>query len=82
MTDATTIVLGIKIPSASPIFLTVVGFHIAVGLSCAVVGIVAMLSNKGRGRHSTFGKIYYWSLLAVFLSATILGACPSNVRRA
>ena len=31
-----------------------------------------MLSAKGRGRHSTFGKIYFWCLLALAASATAL----------
>jgi len=70
MIDTSTIVLGIKIPSTSPAFLTIIGIHVALGLSCAVTGLIAMLINKGQGRHSTFGKIYYWSLLAVFVSAT------------
>jgi hypothetical protein len=39
---------------------------------CAVAGIAAMLSKKGRGRHSDLGKIYYWCLVAVFLTATAL----------
>jgi hypothetical protein len=31
-----------------------------------------MLSEKRRGRHSKFGTIYFWCLLALFASATIL----------
>jgi hypothetical protein len=37
-----------------------------------VVGAVAMFSPKGRGRHSSFGTVYYWCLLALFMSATFL----------
>ena len=29
-----------------------------------------MLSRKGRGRHSTFGTAYFWSVVVVFVSAT------------
>jgi hypothetical protein len=29
-----------------------------------------MLSLKGRGRHSTFGTVYYWSLAVVVVTAT------------
>lgn len=72
LADATTIVLGIPIPSTSPLFLTVVGFHVAAGLACVIAGAVAMLSRKGRGRHSRFGDIYFWCLTAVFASATAL----------
>jgi hypothetical protein len=74
MTSGSTIVAGIEIPSTDPVFLTIVGIHIPLGLACVVVGIMAMLSEKGRGRHSTFGTSYFWCLLAVFASATILSA--------
>ena len=32
--------------------------------------MVAVLSHKGRGRHSTFGTLYYWCLAVVVASAT------------
>jgi hypothetical protein len=63
--EDTTAVAGIPIPSTSPIFLTVVGLHVLVGLVCVVAGAIAMLSPKCRGRHPTFGTIYYWGLVAV-----------------
>ena len=62
MPSDTTIVFGIPVPSVDPVFLAVVRFHILVGIVCVVAGVVAMLSNKGRGRHSTFGTLYYWCL--------------------
>jgi hypothetical protein len=65
-------VAGLPIPSVSPFFLRMVGFHVVVALISVITGIVAMVSRKRRGRHSTFGTIYYWSLSAVFVSATIL----------
>jgi uncharacterized membrane protein len=72
MSDGSTIIGGIEIPSTDPVFLAVVGIHIPLGLTCVIVGAVAMLNKKQRGRHSSFGKVYYWSLLAVFASATFL----------
>lgn len=72
MADEITIVAGIPIPSVSPVFLVIVGIHVLVGIVCVVTGIVAMLSTKGRGRHSNFGTIYYRCLLAVFVLATAL----------
>lgn len=73
MTDDSTVILGIEIPSTDPVFLAVVvGIHIPLGMVCVAFGAVAMLSAKRRGRHSTFGKVYYWCLLALFASATIL----------
>src|SRR5437762_5864845 len=75
MTGAeTTVVAGIEIPSTSPVFLTVVGFHVVVWLACVVTGAIAMLSAKRPGRHPTFGSIYYWCLVAVFASASLLAA--------
>jgi len=59
MVDEITIVAGIPIPSISPAFLAIVAFHVLFGLVCTVTGAVAMLSTKGRGRHSNFGTIYY-----------------------
>jgi hypothetical protein len=72
--DGVTVIAGIEIPSTSPLFLGVVGFHVLLGLVCVVTGAVAMLSPKQRGRHPTFGTIYFWCLSAVFLSATVLSA--------
>ena len=73
MTGESTVFLGIEIPSTDPVFLAVVlGIHVPLGLACVVVGAIAMLSEKRRGRHSAFGKIYYWCLLALFASAAFL----------
>ena len=74
MSDDITVVAGIPIPSTSPVFLTIVAIHVALGLVCTVAGVMAMLSRKGRGRHSNFGTMYYWCLLAVFVTATALSA--------
>jgi uncharacterized membrane protein len=70
MPGDTTIVFGMPVPSVDPVFLAVVRFHIIAGMVCVVAGIAAMLSHKGRGRHSTAGTIYYWSLAFVVASAT------------
>ena len=73
MTGSTT-VAGIEIPSADPAFLAMVGIHVLLGLTCVIVGALAMLSTKRRGRHSSFGTVYYWCLLVLFGSATFLSA--------
>jgi uncharacterized membrane protein len=73
MADQSTTIAGIEIPSTDPIFLgLVVGVHIPLGLACVILGVVAMLLQKGRGRHSSFGQLYFWCLLALFVSATLL----------
>ena len=51
-----------------------VGIHIPLGLACVIVGALAMFSMKRRGRHSGFGAVYFWCLLALFGSATVLAA--------
>jgi hypothetical protein len=72
MADPITTVAGIQIPSADPVFLSVVALHVPLGLTCVVAGALAMLSVKGPGRHPIAGTIYYWSTVAVFGSATVL----------
>ncbi|MGZ5876604.1 MAG: hypothetical protein ACXWKP_31485 [Bradyrhizobium sp.] len=74
MGDGTTDIAGIEIPSTNPVFLTIVGAHILLGLACVVTGAMAMLSNKRVGRHPRNGTIYFWCLVAVFLTATSLAA--------
>jgi hypothetical protein len=71
--SGSTIVGGIVIPSTDPAFLgIVVGVHIPLGIACVVLGASAVFSRKGRGWHSRFGTIYFWCLLALFVSATFL----------
>ena len=69
-----TVVLGIPIPSADPVFLAIVGVHVLLGFAAVVSGAVAMLSSKGRGRHSNFGTIYFWCLFGVFVTMSALSS--------
>ena len=64
--EGATIILGIPIPSADPVFLTIVGIHILFGLAAVVTGAAAMFSTKGRGPHSNWGVLYFWCLSGVF----------------
>jgi uncharacterized membrane protein len=73
MDSGSTTIGGIVIPSTDPAFVgVVVGIHIPLGIACVVMGASAMLSWKGRGRHSRFGTIFFWCLLVLFVSATFL----------
>jgi hypothetical protein len=74
MGDGITEIAGIEIPSANPVFLTVVGVHILLGLACVITGAMAMLSEKRAGRHPRNGTIYFWCVAGVFLTATGLAA--------
>jgi hypothetical protein len=70
--ENTTVVLGIPIPSTDPVFLAIVGIHVLFGMAAVMAGAVAMLSKKGRGRHSDWGTIYFWCLLGVFATMSAL----------
>ena len=70
--ENTTVVLGIPIPSTDPVFLAVVGIHVLFGLTAVIIGAVAILSKKGRGRHSNLGTIYFWCLFGVFVTMSAL----------
>lgn len=72
MADAATSILGIAIPSTSPLFLATVGLHVLAGLGAVIAGAAAMLSKKGYPRHIGFGGMYYWCLTIVFASASAL----------
>lgn len=72
MTDPTTVILGIPIPSTSRVFLAIVLVHVLAELGCVVSGLVAMLSEKRFGRHVSAGTVYYWCLACVFVSMAVL----------
>ncbi len=72
MTEGTTNLAGIDIPSTNPVFLAVVAIHIILGLACVVTGAIAMLSQKRAGRHPRYGSIYFWCLAGVFVTAASL----------
>jgi len=80
VTDPGVVVLGIPIPSSSPLFLSIVAIHVVAGLICTVAGIVAMLTPKRAGRHPSAGTVYHWSLVVVFLTMTALSILrwPAN----
>ncbi len=74
MNQAPITIAGIPVPSDSPLFLTILAIHVAAGLVCVMTGIVAMFSDKGPGRHPSFGLWYYRSLVVVFMTMALLSA--------
>ena len=46
--------------------------HIATGMLALIAGAVAIFSKKGRKNHRFSGKIYFWSMVAVAITALIL----------
>lgn len=72
MPTQTTVLFGIPVPSANPLFLSVVSVHVLFGLAAVISGAVAMLSIKGRGRHSNLGTIYFWCLFGALATMSAL----------
>jgi hypothetical protein len=72
MREGVTDVLGIEVPSTSPLFLSIVGVHVIVGLAAVICGAVAIFAKKRRGRHSRFGTYYCWSVVLTVVSAAAL----------
>jgi hypothetical protein len=72
MPHTVTTVAAITVPSTDPLFLLIVAFHIPLGLVSALAGLMAMLSPKRRGRHPTWGTVYFWSVTGIFVTATAL----------
>lgn len=68
------VVQGFEIPSDSRLFLTILSIHILAALTCVVAGLMAMLAKKQIGIHPKAGTVYFWSLLVVFITATIIAA--------
>ena len=50
----------------------VLAVHIAAGTAGLLLGPVAMLAPKRRGRHTRVGEAYHWVMLAVCVSAVTL----------
>jgi hypothetical protein len=65
---------GFPLPSDAPQFLGVLAVHVAAGLWCVSTGAIAMLSEKQPGRHPRLGTFYFWGLVVVFITMSILSA--------
>jgi hypothetical protein len=68
MSDKETMLFGVPVPSDNPVFLTIVGIHIILGIICVLSGAAAIIIKKGSRTHTTSGKIYYWGLVLVFIT--------------
>ena len=64
-------VLGIPVPSTTPLFLTLLAVHVPAATVAVVSGAgAALVRRKGRGRHTRFGKVYFIAISLVFATAT------------
>lgn len=46
--------------------------HIAAGFTALVIGLVAMFSPKGQNLHNKSGLIYFWAMVVVAITSTII----------
>ena len=53
--------------------------HILSGASALVSAAVALYSAKGKRTHTLSGRIYFWSMVAIFLTAIPMSIASSNV---
>jgi hypothetical protein len=60
--------------SHSAPFAAMLLLHVPAGLTSVVAGAVAAASPKRRGRHPSFGTVYFWALSVVFVSAAGMAA--------
>jgi Predicted membrane protein (DUF2306) len=57
----------------------ILGLHIVAGYIALVVGPGALLTHKGGLWHRRWGKIYYWAMAGVALSAVVLSLYRPNL---
>lgn len=64
-------IVGIHVPETSPLFLTVLGVHVAAGMTAVTAGAgAALVRRKGPGRHVRLGRVFFMAICVVFASAT------------
>src|SRR5690349_2206427 len=54
------------------VFRTVLGVHIVFGTVALIIAPLAMLTVKGGRWHRRWGKIYFWTMAGVAISATVM----------
>jgi hypothetical protein len=67
-------ILGVPVPDDRPIFLIALAVHVVSGSVGVIAGALASSARKRPGRHPTAGKVYFASLVGVFLTATAMAA--------
>lgn len=46
--------------------------HVALGIICLISGIIPMVSKKGGKLHRQVGKLFFWSMFGIFITALLL----------
>jgi uncharacterized membrane protein len=52
--------------------------HIAVGIIALITGAMAIFTKKGKGKHRSSGKIYFWAMTLVFITGLIVAGYRTN----
>lgn len=55
-------VLGVEVPDTRPVFLAVLGVHVAAGIVAVLAGLIAARTGKRAGRHPRAGRVYLGAL--------------------
>lgn len=63
---------GLPLPSDDRGFVIVIIVHILLSFAAVLFGLVTMLKDKNSPAHSRFGKLYYWTIIAAFVTVIIL----------
>jgi hypothetical protein len=63
---------GIQVPDTRPVFLAVLGVHLAAGATAVITGALAATARKRAGRHPRAGTVYLWALATVFVTAAVM----------
>jgi hypothetical protein len=50
----------------------ILAVHIALGATGLVLGAIALLARKHRGRHTRVGEAYHWIMLSVCVTAIVI----------
>lgn len=65
-------VVGVAVPDTRPVFLAVLGVHIAAGLAAVLAGAVAALARKAPGRHPFAGRVYLAAVIVLVGTAAVM----------
>ena len=71
MPDAARI-LGDQVGSTAPAFLAFLAVHVVAGLTAVIAGAIAAFARKGSPRHIRAGRMFYYAITIMFLTATAL----------
>ena len=63
----------------TPVETLLVVTHVSAGFTALVVAPVAMLTRKGSGVHKRWGRVYFWAMAVIFVTALALLLFRPNV---